>query len=361
MRRAPIVAIAVALAAGCVAMACGSEVGTPGWQGTPVDGGPRPIDFDGAYPSADPDPDSDSGSGASPSFGDAGAGSFVCTGRSLGAGDRAVTLSSGGISRLFYVHVPPAYDPARGATLVLDFHGFTNTALEQRVLSRMDASSDAHGYLSVYPAGIATSWNAGDCCGTAWTNAVDDVAFVKAMVARLKADYCVDPKRVYATGYSNGGFLSYRLACDLADTFAAIGSVAGQMGESGAACKPSRPVPVLDFHGTSDPIVPYNGGSPVVPLAMPGALNFRSTAETLQIWREKNGCLGAGSIIFQQGDATCIRYDVCAAGADVVHCKIDKGGHTWPGGVPIPIVGKTSTDINATETLYQFFAAHPMP
>ncbi len=352
----PVVAVVGGLA---VAIACGSASGPPGWEGTPVDAGPHALDFDGAYPTSDPDPDG--GTHAAPSFGDAGGGAFACSGKSLGGGDRAVTVTSGGLARLFYVHVPPAYDPARGAMLVLNFHGFTSNALEQRIFARMDGSSDAHGYLVVYPVGIATSWNAGDCCGTAWTNAVDDVGFVKAMLARIEADYCIDPKRVYATGYSNGGFLSYRLACEMADTFAAIAPVAGEMGLAAASCRPTRPVPVLDFHGTSDPIVPYSGGSPIVPLNVPGALDFRSTAETLQIWREKDACLGAGSVIYQHGDATCTRYDTCSPGAEVVHCKIDQGGHTWPGGVPVPLVGKTSTDISATETMVNFFLAHPMP
>lgn len=351
------VAIAAALIAGFAA--CGSDAGKTGWEGRPVDAGRIVLDLDGAYPTADPDPEG--GTRAGPTF-DAGEGGavFTCIGKKASSGDSAITLQSGGLARTFYVHVPPSYDPTRGAMLVLNFHGFTNAALIQKVISRMDASADAHGYIAVYPEGVATSWNAGDCCGTAWNNAVDDVAFVKTMLTRLESDWCVDPKRMFATGYSNGGFLSYRLACEMADAFAAIAPVAGEMGIDATKCKPSRPVPVLDFHGTSDPIVPYNGGVPLVQTGM-GLINFRSTAETISVWRDKDGCLGAGKVIYQQGDTTCTRYDTCKMGSEVVHCKIDGGGHTWPGGVPVPLVGKTSTDISATETMVKFFEAHPLP
>lgn len=355
-------AVAGAIALGLAACGDASE-STGGWEGNAVDAGAFDgfFHFDGAYPSADPDPDA--AVAPSPSFdaGD-GASSYHCAGKTITAtGDRTLTLSSGGLSRTAYVHVPPSYVDTTGAMLILNFHGFTNTAGEQRVISRMDASSDKHGYIAVYPEGVATSWNAGDCCGTAWTNSVDDVAFVKALLGQLEDDYCVDPKRVYSTGYSNGGFLSYRLACEMADTFAAIAPVAGEMGIDPASCKPSRAVPVLDFHGTSDPIVPYNGGTPVVPIDLAGVLDFRSTAVSISTWRQKDGCLGTGTVIYAHGDATCTRYDTCLTGSEVVACAIDGGGHTWPGGVPIPIVGKTSTDISATETMVSFFEAHPLP
>ncbi len=358
MRWSVVVSSSLATATAILFIACGDSAPVHnGWEGHPVDAGTIYLDLDGAYPTADPDPEG--GTTRAPTF-DGGAGStFTCSGKSLGTGDQTITLNSGGLTRTFYVHVPLAYDPTRGTMLVLNFHGFSNSALIQKVISRMDKSADTHGYIVVYPEGVATSWNAGDCCGTAWTNAVDDVAFVKAMLARLETDWCIDPKRVYSTGYSNGGFLSYRLACEMADTFAAIAPVAGQMGVDPTGCKPSRPVPVLDFHGTADPIVPYNGGVASFQSGL-GALNFRSTAETLSIWRNKDSCLGSGKVIYQQGDATCTLYDTCLLGSEVVHCKIEGGGHTWPGGVPVPLVGKTSNDISATETMVQFFLAHPL-
>lgn len=361
MRLGTTLAAALApIAALAIVAACGSESSTPGWQGTPADAAPYDAYIDVAWPTADPDPDAGLTPGATFDAGDGGAPtSFSCNGKTQGSGDRTITLSSGGITRIAYVHVPNGYDQAKGTMLVLNFHGFSNSALIQRTVSRMDKSSDLHGYIVVYPEGVATSWNAGDCCGTAWVDAVDDVKFVKDLLAKLQGDYCIDPKRVYSTGYSNGGFLSYRLACEMSDVFAAIAPVAGQLGISPAKCNLTRPVPLLEIHGTADPIVPYQGGTPILGFDLGPVPKFRSVTESVGAFTQKNGCLGPAKTIFQKGDATCTQWSICQG--DVVHCKIDDGGHTWPGGVPIPLVGKTSTDLGATETMYEFFAAHPMP
>jgi polyhydroxybutyrate depolymerase len=362
MRLGTTLAIALApMSAFALLAACGSDESLPpGWQGTPADAGAYDHYIDVAWPTADPDPDAGLTPGAT--FGDdAGTvpSAFTCNGKAAAGGDRTIMMQSGGITRFAYAHVPNGYDPAKGTMLVLNFHGFSNSALIQRTVSRMDKSSDLHGYIAVYPEGVATSWNAGDCCGTAWVDAVDDVKFVKELVQKLESDYCIDPKRVYSTGYSNGGFLSYRLACEMSDTFAAIAPVAGQLGILPSTCNPKRPVPLLEIHGTSDPIVPYNGGTPIIGFDLGPVPKFRSVAESLAAWTQKNSCLGSPKTIYQKGDATCSQYGLCQA--DVVHCKIDQGGHTWPGGVPIPLVGKTGTDLGATETIYDFFAAHPMP
>jgi polyhydroxybutyrate depolymerase len=184
---------------------------------------------------------------------------------------------------------------------------------------------------------------------------------VKELLKRLQNDWCIDPKQIYATGFSNGGFLSHKLACEMADVFAAIAPVSGVMGMLPEKCNPSRAVPVIDFHGTGDPIVPYNGGTPILPVDFGNILAFRSVETTMTIWRQKDGCLGQGKNIYSKGDATCTSWAPCNANVDVVHCKIDNGGHTWPGGVPIPFVGKTSSDISATESMIAFFKAHPLP
>lgn len=349
--------------------ACGaSGTSDPGhWIGATADAGPSDatLDLSDAWPTADPDPDG--GVHGGPHFGsdagEAGAGpsTFACSGKTLSAGDTAFSLMSGGLTRSGLLHVPASYDASLGSMLVLNFHGYTSNSAEEVVLTRMNASSDARGYIVAYPDGVGASWNAGDCCGDAWNNSVDDVQFVRDLLARLESEYCIDPKRVFATGMSNGGFFSHRLGCDLSDKIAAIAPVAGVLGIPRATCNPRRPVPVLEFHGTADPIVPYNGGTPISPVNFGGPVVFRSVVESIAAWRTKNDCLGTGKNIYSQGDATCVDYDTCSAGADVTLCTIDGGGHTWPGGVPIAILGKTSTDISATDTMIDFFAAHPMP
>ena len=342
-------------------VACGGERTTQGkWEGTPADASIDVFDLGSAYPTADPDPSG--GTMDKPDFGDGGVtGPFTCTGKSGGKGDDALALVSNGLPRTALLHVPSSYDPTAGAMLVLNFHGYTSDALQELVLTRMNASSDKHGYVVVYPQGVSRSWNAGACCGTAWTNRVDDIQFTKDLLARLAKDWCIDPKRIHATGFSNGGFFSHRIGCEMADVFASIAPVSGVMGMDPSQCNPLRPIPVLDVHGTADPIVPYNGGTPILPVDFGGAPPFRSVSDTLSIWRQKNKCLGQGQSIYSKGDATCTAYGTCSANVEVVHCKIDGGGHAWPGGVPIPFVGKTSQDISATETMVSFFNAHPHP
>ena len=347
-------------------LGCGSEGNAVGyWQGSGgsgVDAGVADATLASAWPTSDPDPNH--APHGAPSFdGDGGisSGPNHCAGKMGGAGDHMLLVTSSGLGRSAFLHVPPSYDPSLGSMIVLNVHGFTSNALEEIVLARMNPVADKRNFIVAYPDGIGASWNAGDCCGDAWTNSVDDVKFVKDLLAKINGDYCIDPKRVYATGMSNGGFFSYRLACDMADVFAAVAPVAGAQGISADRCHPSRPVPILQFHGTSDPVVPYNGGTPISPINFGGPITFRSASETTDIWRAKDGCLESSHRIYNKGDAICDEWSGCRGGSDVTLCQIDQGGHTWPGGVAVPFLGKTSTDISATDTMANFFIAHPMP
>lgn len=341
---------------------CGSseDADAGHWEGTPTDATfpDSGVDLSDAYPTADPDPDA---SAPSPTFGGDASTTFTCTGKTLGPGDHDENLKSGGLSRTAHLHVPSSYDPTLGSMLVIAYHGFFETAGEQEITTRMDPSSDKKNYIVAYAQGIANSWNAGDCCGDSWTDSVDDVQFTRDLLAAIQKDYCVDPKRIFATGFSNGGFFSHRLGCEMSDVFGAVAPVSGVLGIDPTTCKPKRAIPVLDIHGTGDPIVPYNGGTPVIPIDIAGVLSFRSVADTLAFWVNENGCLAPPTTIFTNGDATCEKWGLCKGGADVVHCKIDNGGHQWPGGVALPLVGKCSTDISATDTMIDFFTAHPLP
>lgn len=326
------------------------------------DAGEGAIDWDaGVWPDSDPSPNDPSA--GDPSFSDGGPpapSQFTCSGKSGNPGNRTLSLQSSGLNRVSVLHVPASYDPTEGTPLVLNFHGFTSDGWQQQILTRMDATSEARGFIVAYPSGIAASWNAGQCCGTAWLDAVDDIQLVKDLIAKVSEEYCIDPKRIYATGMSNGGFIAHRIGCELADTIAAIAPVAGVLGVAPGACNPSRPMPVLHFHGTSDPLVPYGGGYPVLKLDMAGTLNFRSVKDTVQTWRNLNGCIGEPEILYAKADAICERWSDCSPGAEVTLCTIDRGGHTWPGGVPIPM-GKTSSSISATETMADFFEVHRLP
>ena len=283
---------------------------------------------------------------------------FACSGKIATKG-ATLTIESGGRQRSARVHVPDSYDPDVGTMLVLNFHGYSSDDWQQELLSGMTAAADARGFIVVYPRGIANSFNAGQCCGTAWTDSVDDVTFTADLVAELSDRYCVDPAQIYATGMSNGGFFAHRLACELSDTFAAIAPVAGVIGVE--QCEPTREVPVLHIHGTDDPLVPFDGGMPLTGWNVAGDLDFMSVEETIEMWKGIDSCAAQSQEYFATGDSECVQWFSCDGESEVVRCVVDGGGHTWPGGLPIPFLGKTSTDMNATDLMLDFFEAHPMP
>jgi len=268
----------------------------------------------------------------------------TCTGKAAQPRDATWMLTSGGVTRTFDVHVPASYDPAHPTPLILNFHGYSSNSWQQDLLSKMKAKSDAVGFIAVHPQGTGqtASWNAGSCCGDAVKNAVDDVGFVRAMLDRLEADLCIDAHRVFVTGMSNGGFLSHRLGCELADRIAAIAPVAGTL--IVPTCTPARPMPVMHFHGTADTLVPYD--------AVP---------DTFAGWSTRDQCTDDATVMFEKGDVTCQAHHQCAGGAETILCTVDQGGHTWPGGFPIPGVGKTTNNIIATDAMWDFFQKHPLP
>jgi polyhydroxybutyrate depolymerase len=228
----------------------------------------------------------------------------------------------------------------------------------------MTTTADARGFLVAFPQGIGQSWNAGDCCGQATATNVDDMGFFDAIVAHLEATVCVDVKRVYAAGFSNGGFFAHRLGCERSGVVAAIAPVSGVMGMPPDQCKPTRAVPVLEFHGDADIVVPYVGGTPVANGLNFGPFvpTFRSVAETNQAWRDKDDCLGAGDVVLHQGDATCTNWKGIA-GSEVELCTIAGGGHSWPGGQSLGMFGegKVSSSVSASDRMADFFARHALP
>lgn len=352
----------LALAAAGLAGACGSESSEETGFSAGNDASADVFLGSDANIWPDVDPTPDAGPGPSPGFdgGDAGTSAVTCSGKTGEKGSGiTVSVQSGGRKRTSLLHVPEKYDATKGTMLVLSFHGFMSAGWQQALLTRMSQESDQRGFIVAYPEGVAASWNAGACCGTAWSDSVDDVKFVRDLLDLVEEKWCIDKKRIFATGMSNGGFFSHRLACDASDRIAAVAPVAGVLGIEPNACNPYRPVPILDFHGTADGMVPYGGGTPLVPQLGVG-LVFRSVAETMEHWRKKNGCSGFEKQFYANGDATCVSWPDCQAGVGTAHCKIDGGGHTWPGGLAIP-AGKTSTDISATTTMLDFFEAHPMP
>ncbi|MFZ5909654.1 MAG: alpha/beta hydrolase family esterase [Chloroflexota bacterium] len=276
--------------------------------------------------------------------------------------DPTLTLTVDGLERSYILHAPDSYDGRRPVPLVLDFHGGGGDATNQWRVSDFDQLADQEGFIVAYPNGTGRlgdkvlTWNGGACCGYAMTNNIDDVAFIRALVAHLQASYNIDPKRIYATGLSNGGIMSYRLACEASDLFAAIGPVAGTLNYK--RCEPSQAVSVIHFHGTNDSHLPYEGG--YGPDSVAGVL-FASVKDSIDFWLAANQCLPTSQI----ESFADIQHEiyVCAQGTAVELYTIIGGKHAWPGSSgPAWRGGDEPTQtISATKLMWEFFANHPKP
>jgi polyhydroxybutyrate depolymerase len=344
MLRLLVAAAAVALVSSYALVGCGSSGSTT----AEVPAGANPDDAatsprDGGAPAAE----------ASPGFDAAPPPTLAaCSGKSTPKkADDTWTVAFGSDTRSFDLHVPATYDPAVPMPVVLNFHGYTSNAPEEEALSDMNGKADTAGFIVVYPQGTGTaqSWNAGACCGEAVQQNKDDVGLVGAILDVLQDRLCIDAKRVFATGMSNGGFMSHRLACEMSTRIAAVAPVAGVLGIP--ACNPTRPVPIIHFHGTLDPLVPYGGSL---------ALGFPSVPDTFAGWAKREACVGDPVETYRKNDAHCSTYRGCTSGSEVTLCTVDGGGHTWPGGLPVPVLGYTSPNLSATDAMWDFFVKHPL-
>jgi polyhydroxybutyrate depolymerase len=285
----------------------------------------------------------------------------------LGPGDHTRTIEVDGRNRSYIVHVPEKYDPTTPTPVVLVFHGAGTNARMMVSFCAMSKKSDEAGFITVYPngtgaAGIFLTWNAGGLHGKMAEGKADDVKFVGSLLDDLATVANVDPKRVYATGMSNGGMMCYRLAAELSGRIAAIAPVAGTMAI--AEAKPNRPVPVMHFHGTADRIVPCGGPGK----GTPPFLSFKSVEETINIWAKLNRCEEepvVEKLEDKADDGTTVTKKTYASkkdGAEVVLVEIEGGGHTWPGvEPPLQFIGKSTKDISANDMMWEFFQRHRLP
>lgn len=264
-------------------------------------------------------------------------------------------IISGGEKRKYLLHVPKTYDASKPVPLVIAIHGFAEYPAHIKDYSRWNKLADEHGFLVVYPSGrmIPKRWNAS---GTG-SSPLSDAQFISDLIEHLEQKYNIDRNRIFASGLSNGGGMVYMLACTLPERIAAVGGVAGAYLYNADACKPSRQVPMIIFHGTEDPVVPYHGG-PSVSFQIP----FPDVPEWVNHLAEKNGCQQPPTEFAVNGEVSGIRYDNCKQNADVEFYTIHGGGHSWPGGKVIPkfLVGHTSKAIDATKVMWEFFERHPL-
>jgi len=281
------------------------------------------------------------------------------------AGDTTGSVVVDGVTRRYMVHVPKSIDPAVPAPLLLAFHGGGGSMQWQADDARygLISASERHGFVAVFPNGSSpfpggrlATWNAGRCCGSARDKGVDDVAYVRAVVAAVQHQLNIDAKRIYATGMSNGGMLVHRLACEAADLFQAVASVAGT--DNTLSCAPSRPISVLQIHARDDDHVLFDGG------AGPGAFrdeskvtDFTSVPRTIANWTERNGCTAPPLRVLEQPGAYCERHAGCRGGVAVQLCVTETGGHSWPGAGEVRR-GKAAASqaLSANDMMWDFFS-----
>lgn len=278
-------------------------------------------------------------------------------------GETLHTLRHNGVERSYILYAPPGLDSSAPAPLVFILHGGGGNAENAIRMSEMNAVAEEHGFLVVYPNGSGRledslfTWNAGTCCGFAQESNADDVGFIRAIVEELQNSAVIDPKRIYAAGMSNGAMMSYRLACEASDLFAAVAPVAGTLNFS--PCEPSQAVAVIHFHGTADEHVPIAGGRGAKSVA---GVNFASVQDSLDFWIAFNGCDSQP----QTDSFEDIQHQVwggCAGSSSIELYTIIGGTHAWPGS-PRPgwVGGDAPTQsISASSLMWEFFAAHPKP
>lgn len=265
------------------------------------------------------------------------------------AGSFNESVSSGGLDRTYVLHVPSGYDSSKHVPLVLAYHGWTMSADQFAAYDGFDAAADRSGFAVVTPNGTGNpqAWNTAKDAGRP-----DDVQFTKDLLAKVEGEVCIDEDRVYAAGFSLGGGMAIRLACEMPDRIAAAGVVAAVYPNCSAA------VPIVAFHGTSDPIVPFEGGQ----TGATGALIFPVVRRSVSEWARGLGCDGLPFISRPSGEVELSTFQRCRyATGDALLYTVLGGGHTWPGSIPLPenIVGRTTSQINATDVMWEFFAAHP--
>jgi len=287
-----------------------------------------------------------------------------------GAVSEPQSVAYDGLERTYSLYVPSTYDETRPVPLVVALHGGGGTGQKMIELTvDLNDLADEAGFIVVYPDGVEKHWNDGREIQTRRASAddIDDVGFVAALIEDLSESYAIDPSRVYALGISNGGMMSYRLACELPETFAAIAAVTASMSEElAASCNPSQPTSVLVMNGDKDPLVPWDGGT--IRFGRREFGEVISTADTVAFWAVKNDCSPAPTITWEVDvepqDGTRVRTEVygqCSDRTGVALYAVEGGGHTWPGGLqylPERVIGKTSRDINGNETIWQFFEEH---
>lgn len=304
--------------------------------------------------------------GASPKGSPSAAAAGCSPARPHASGTSTDVLETGDGPRSYRLHVPPSYDGSQAVSLVLGLHGYSSTASEKEFFSGLSPLSENSegGFIVAYPQAITSPampqahWNA-------WqlpSPEPDDVAFVAQLIDQLQSQLCIARDRVYAKGASNGAMMAVRLACSLPDRIAAVSTLFGlyyppmasdDFPNPGETCEGTRPVPILAFHGTADPLLPYGGGEGF------WGITYRPIESSLALWAQHNGCTSGPFDVRLSDEARLISYDDCVDDAAVQLYVVEGGGHGWPPLEPDPETGEPPVETG--RQTWEFFSQHKLP
>ncbi|OQP51230.1 alpha/beta hydrolase family esterase [Niastella populi] len=272
------------------------------------------------------------------------------------------SLHADGYLRSYLLNLPPDYNEGNNFPLVIALHGFAGNAGQMETDYKLTAKSNSAGFVIVYPEGVPSdgllglrTWNAGGCCDYAMHHNVDDVKFIRLLIQKLTEKYKIDPKKIYATGMSNGAMMTYRLGCELSTQLAAIAPVSGTL-ITRQPCEPARAVPLLHIHSSLDTTIPYPGG--------PGMANyyFPPVDSALRVWAGINGCIPTPNVITDAPLYTQTEYIDCTNNTSTQLFLTKDGGHSWPGGFQArPAADEPSKAFDATDLIWDFFSRYELP
>lgn len=270
------------------------------------------------------------------------------------------------IDRYYKVHLPLSYNPEKPIPVIFAFHGGGGNMEIQSTnrFYKLISFSERQGVVLVFPnghspfkSGKLATWNAGNCCGQARDQKIDDVGFIRELYQNLRQQIKTESKKVYAIGMSNGAMMSYRLACEASDLFKAIGAVAGT--DNTIDCLPIKPVSILHIHATNDEHVNYQGGRGKKAASQDVVPEFTSVEGTLNKWKEILQCKGDFKVSRPKKELEIHELKGCQSGSQIKHIKLSDGGHSWPGGVKPKGKDETSKLISANDEIWKFFEGLP--
>jgi len=279
-------------------------------------------------------------------------------------GDYTFSVSISDLKRFYKIHIPKKYSTGQPMPLLLALHGGGGDMSIQATEDyyHQISKSESRGFIVVFPngpsafaSGKLATWNAGLCCGYARDNKIDDVAFLKEVIAKTRRQLSIDSQRIFATGMSNGAMMAYRLACELPDTIRAIAAVAGT--DNTSTCEPKKPISILHIHAKNDGHVLYTGGAGKHAFKDRSAITeYRSVPSTIERWRILNKCEARTERVLEAKAVYCDRHPDCADGTRLQLCVTEDGGHSWPGGSKVRMTGdKPSMAISANDVMWAFF------